>query len=69
VQILVLFEYQSQYPCPVVSVGPWKILTNCAFTSRWVFAGVDMLMKGAGKDCTALFSILLIVLLLTSQLN
>ncbi|CAM0957992.1 unnamed protein product [Alopecurus aequalis] len=30
--------------------------------------GVDMLMKGAGKDCTALFSILLLLLLL-SRLN
>ena len=26
-----------------------------------LFAGVDMLMKAAGKDCTALFSILLLL--------
>ena len=29
-----------------------------------LFVGVDMLMKAAGKDCTALFSILLLLLFL-----
>ena len=27
-----------------------------------MFAGVDMFMKAAGKDCTALFSLLLLLL-------
>jgi len=44
------------------SVVPSKcrIMINILHHILHLFAGVDMLMKAAGKDCTALFSILLL---------
>ena len=45
------------------SVVPSKcrIMINILHHILHLFAGVDMLMKAAGKDCTALFSILLLL--------